>query len=378
MLYNLLYPLADRFALFNVLRYPSFRILAAFIFALVLGMWLGPYVIRALRRMQLGVSTVREDTPDSHQQKKGTPTMGGWLILCATTVSTLLLADLTNRYVWTVLTVFIGFGAVGFLDDYLKLSKRNSKGLAGKKKLAAMTLVFLAALAINLELPLTGGWPLAISPKLNLPFVATTAFTWDMGWLYLPFVWILVVGTANAVNLTDGLDGLAIGPTIVSASTLTILAYIGGAFLLVPRGGGFVVLADYLYVPHIPQAVELAVFCAALAGAGMSFLWFNTYPASIFMGDLGALAIGGALGTVAMLTKNEVVSAILHGVFLTEALSVMVQVFWFKRTGKRVFLRAPIHHHYELAGWPEPKIIVRFWITSIILAGVALASLKIR
>ncbi|HCF59516.1 MAG TPA: phospho-N-acetylmuramoyl-pentapeptide-transferase [Myxococcales bacterium] len=378
MLYHLLYPLAGRFAIFNVFRYPSFRIVAAFIFSLLLGMIIGPYVIERLRRRQHGQSNVREDTPETHKKKAGTPTMGGGLILLCTLLGTMLLADLTNRYVWTVVLVFAGFGGIGFLDDYLKLSKRNSKGLRGKLKLLFQTLVLAGAFAINLDPSKGWRWPFAIDPHLTLPFVATNTFNWELGWLYLPFAWIVIVGTSNAVNLTDGLDGLAIGPSIVSSSTFTVLAYIAGAALLVPVGGKLVYLADYLYVPHIPAAVELAVFAASLAGAGIAFLWYNTYPASVFMGDLGSLAIGGALGTMAMLTKNEIASAILHGVFLVEALSVMIQVFWFKRTGKRVFLRAPIHHHYELAGWAEPKIIVRFWIMSILLAGVALASLKLR
>ncbi len=377
MLY-LLYEMAPRFALLNVLRYPSFRIVAAFLCALVLGMVIGPWLIRRLRTSQHGASNVREYTPDSHLKKAGTPTMGGGLILLCTLLSVLLLADLRNLHLWTVLIVFVGFGAVGYLDDYLKLSKKNSKGLAGKKKMALMTLVFLAAVALHLKLPFDWHWPLSLDPTLSLPFVATTAFNWDMGWLYLPFMWLVVLGTANAVNLTDGLDGLAIGPSIVSSTTFVILAYVAGTLLMIPKGGELIVLAEYLYIPHIPQAVELAVFAGALAGAGMAFLWFNAYPASVFMGDLGALAIGGALGTLAILTKNEVVSAILHGVFLAEAISVMLQVAWFKRTGRRVFLRAPIHHHYELAGWAEPKIIVRFWITSILLAGLALASLKLR
>ncbi len=377
MLYNLLYPLAGKVNLFNVLRYPTFRIAAGFVFALALGMVSGPPLIRVLKLQQHGQSNVREDTPDSHQKKVGTPTMGGGLILLSTVAATLLFADLTNRYVWTVLLIFVGYGAVGFLDDYLKLSKKNSKGLAGRLKLLLQSLLLFAALALNYR----GGdwrWPFAIDAHLTLPFVATHVFDWNMGWLYLPMVYVLVVGTSNAVNITDGLDGLAIGPSIVSASTFTVLAYVAGASLLITKSGAMIPLADYLYVPHIPAAVELAVFAAALAGSGIAFLWYNSYPASVFMGDLGALAIGGALGMLAVLTKNEIASAILHGVFLAEILSVMIQVFWFKRTGKRVFKRAPWHHHLELAGYAEPKIIVRFWITSILLAGVALVSLKLR
>jgi len=304
--------------------------------------------------------------------------MGGSIIILCTVAATLLLADLTNRYIWTIGILFLGFAAIGFVDDWLKISRHNSKGLAGKKKLLLQTLVFLGALALNVEPARSLHWPFGLDAHLTLPFVATHLFNWDMGWWYLPFAWIVVMGTSHGVNLTDGLDGLAIGPSIVSSTTFAILAYIAGAGLLVTKGGAQIYLADYLYVPHIPAAVELAVFAAALAGAGFAFLWYNSYPASVFMGDLGALAIGGALGGMAILTKNEVASAILHGVFLVETLSVMIQVVWFKRTGKRVFLRAPIHHHYEMAGWAEPKIIVRFWITSILLAGVALVSLKLR
>lgn len=378
MLYNFLYPYAEQIALLNVLRYPSFRIVMAGLFALVLGMLLGPKLIRHLREEQHGQSNVREDTPETHQKKRGTPTMGGELILLCTIASTLLFADLANSYVWTALLVFGGFGLIGFLDDWLKLKKKNSKGLPGKLKLLLQTLFLLGAFAIHLDPALGPSWPFTLSPDLTLPFVSTRLFDWNMGWLYLLFAWFLVVGTSNAVNLTDGLDGLAIGPSIVSATTFVILAYVAGSALLVPRSGELIPLADYLYVARIPQAVELSVFAAALAGAGIAFLWFNTYPASVFMGDLGSLAIGGALGTLALLTKNEVVSAILHGVFLAEAVSVILQVASFRLFGKRIFRCAPLHHHFELKGWAEPKVIVRFWIASILLAGVALASLKLR
>jgi len=370
MLYHLLFPLADRVAIFNVLRYPSFRIIAAGICALLLGMLLGPWFIRELRNRQYGASNVREDTPEHHQRKSGTPTMGGGLILFALSVSTLLFADLGSRYVWMVLVVTLGFGVIGFLDDYLKLSKRNSKGLPGKLKLAGQTIVFLAAFLIfGID---WGEARLVFDTSLSFPFVATRLLQPDIGWLYVPFAWVVIVGTSNAVNLTDGLDGLAIGPTIVSAFTFLVLAYVAGTVI-----AGFN-LADYLYIPYIEGAAELSVFCAATVGAGIAFLWFNTYPASVFMGDIGALALGGALGTLAVLTKNEFASVILHGVFLVETLSVMIQVSVFKRTGKRVFRMAPIHHHFELKGWPEPKIIVRFWIASIVLALITLVSLKLR
>jgi phospho-N-acetylmuramoyl-pentapeptide-transferase len=380
MLYHLLYPLAGKFTLFNVLRYPSFRIIAAGFTALVLGLLLGPLFIERMREIQYGASNVREDTPDTHKVKVGTPSMGGALILFSVVLSTLLFSDLGNRLVWALLLTTVAFGAIGFWDDYLKISKRNSKGLPGKKKLVWQTLVLLAVFYLvltDLHFRTAPGFPwLRVGSyqdlHLTLPFVSTRIFAPTLGWLYLPFMILVVLGTSHAVNLTDGLDGLAIGPTIVSASTFAILSYVAGTTI-----AGFS-LAAYLRIPVIPGAAELAVFCAALVGAGIAFLWYNTYPASVFMGDVGSLAIGGALGMLAVLTKNEVASAILHGVFLAETISVIVQVTSFKWTGRRVFKMAPIHHHFELKGWAEPKIIVRFWIMSIMLALVALASLKLR
>jgi phospho-N-acetylmuramoyl-pentapeptide-transferase len=380
MLYHLLFPLAGRFGLFNVLRYPSFRIIASGFTALLLGLLLGPIFIERMRVIQYGASNVREDTPEGHQKKVGTPSMGGALILFSLTVATLLFANLTNRYVWTVLVVTLSFGAIGFWDDYLKISKRNSKGLAGRRKLLWQTLILLAVYYLFLsDLVFRWGpsfpWVRVGSYQdlhLSLPFVPTRYFNPSLGWLYLPFMVLVVLGTSHAVNLTDGLDGLAIGPTIVSASTFLILAYVAGTTI-----AGFSI-ATYLRIPVIPGSAELGVFCAALIGAGIAFLWYNTYPASVFMGDIGSLAIGGALGTLAVLTKNEVASAILHGVFLTETVSVIVQVASYRATGRRVFMMAPIHHHFELKGWAEPKIIVRFWIIAIMLALVALMSLKLR
>jgi phospho-N-acetylmuramoyl-pentapeptide-transferase len=380
MLYHLLYPLAGRFGGFNVLRYPSFRIIAAGFTALLLGLLLGPTFIERMRTIQYGSSNVREDTPESHKKKTGTPSMGGTLVLFSLTVATLLFANLTNRYVWTVLIVTLAFGAIGFWDDYLKISKRNSKGLAGKKKLAWQALVLVGVYYLflsDLHFTASGAFPwLRVGSfqdlHVTLPFVPTRWFNPSLGWLYLPFMVLVVMGTSHAVNLTDGLDGLAIGPTIVSASTFLILAYVAGTTI-----GGFSIAA-YLRIPVIPGSAELGVFCSALIGAGIAFLWYNTYPASVFMGDVGSLALGGALGTLAVLTKNEVTSAVLHGVFLAETISVIVQVASFRTTGRRVFKMAPIHHHFELMGWAEPKIIVRFWIMSIMLALVALASLKLR
>jgi phospho-N-acetylmuramoyl-pentapeptide-transferase len=358
-----------------VLRYPSFRMLAAGIVALLAGMLLGPTYIETMRSKQYGVSNVREDTPDTHKKKTGTPSMGGGLILWALLLGTLLFADLTSRLVWAALIFTIGFGLIGFADDWLKFTKRNSKGLAGRKKLFWQTVIFVAVIAAFFVDWSHGALhpTLLLDTRLSIPFIKVRTFSPVLPWwLYLPFAFIVIVGTSNAVNLTDGLDGLAIGPTIVSSLTFLLLAYLAG---LVIKGFN---VADYLLIPHIEGAQELAVFCAAMAGAGISFLWFNTYPASVFMGDVGALALGGGLGALAVFTKNEVDSAIIHGVFFAEILSVMLQVFWFKRTGKRIFRMAPIHHHFELQGWAEPKIIVRFWIVSILLALVALASLKLR
>jgi phospho-N-acetylmuramoyl-pentapeptide-transferase len=380
MLYYLLYPLADRLSVFNVLRYPSFRIVAAGLTALVLGLLLGPIFIERMRLLQYGASNVREDTPETHRKKAGTPSMGGALILLCVTVATLLFGDLRNRLVWAALLVTIGYGAIGFIDDWLKISKRNSKGLAGKKKLllqvAVVLLVYYGVLT-NWDFHLEPRFPWLfvgsyLDLHLTLPFVPTKLFSPDLGWLYLPFMLLVIVGTSNAVNLTDGLDGLAIGPTIVSAMTFLALSYVAGATI-----AGFS-LAEYLRIAYIPGAEELGVFCSAIFGAGIAFLWYNTYPASVFMGDVGSLALGGGLGTLAVLTKNEVASAILHGVFLAETVSVILQVWSFKTTGKRIFKMAPIHHHFELKGWAEPKIIVRFWIMSIMLALVALMSLKLR
>lgn len=375
MLFLLLYPLHEKYTWLSwlrVLQYPSFRITMAFSLALLLGLAIGPRLIAYLRLKQHGISNVREDTPDTHQRKKGTPTLGGLLILFSLTVATLLFADLRVKYVWSALIVTLGFGFTGWLDDFLKLSKRNSKGLAGRYKLLLQTLFFLVAL-YGLFFDPSGGAPwLSIDTSLTLPFVSTRAFNVDIEWLYVPFAFILIVGTSNAVNLTDGLDGLAAGPTIVSAGLFTFLAYVAGVTI-----AGFNIAA-YLNIPHVAGAQELAVFAAATAGAVTAFLWFNAYPADVFMGDVGALALGGALGMLAMFTKNELMSAIVHGIFLTETLSVMLQVLSFKTTGKRIFRMAPIHHHFEKMGVPETKIIVRFWIVSVMLAIVGVASLKLR
>src|SRR5512138_825147 len=380
MLYHLLFPLAGRFGAFNVLRYPSFRIVAAGLVSLLFGLLIGPLFIERMRALQYGSSNVREDVPDTHKKKAGTPSMDGALILVSVTMSTLLFADLSNRLVWAALLVTLGFGAIGAWDDWLKISKRNSKGLAGKKKLLLQSVWVLAIYYVVLT-----DWNFHAEPRfpwlfvgsyvdlhLTLPFVPTRLFEPNLGWLYLPLMLLVILGTSHAVNLTDGLDGLAIGPTLVSSMTFLALSYVAGATI-----AGFS-LAEYLRISYIPGAEELGVFCAAIFGAGVAFLWYNTYPASVFMGDVGSLALGGGLGTLAVLTKNEVASAILHGVFLGETVSVILQVWSFKTRGKRIFAMAPIHHHFELKGWAEPKIIVRFWIISVMLALVALMSIKLR
>lgn len=363
MLYWLLFPLRHEFSAFNVFRYPSFRILGAAVTALLLSLLFGKRVIGWLRVWQHGVSNVREDTPEQHKKKAGTPSMGGLLIVGALLGSVLLWGDLENKLLWAAVFATIGFGGVGFVDDFFKYKRKNSKGVPGRLRLLIEALILVAITAFLGD---------KLDTKLSLPFLSIDRFNPDIGLLYIPFAFFVVVGTSNAVNLTDGLDGLAIGPTIVSAATFMILAYAAGSEL---RDFD---IAAYLKIPHLEGAAELSVFCAALAGAGMGFLWFNAYPAEVFMGDVGALAIGGALGSVAVLTKNEALSAIIHGLFLAETISVMLQVASFKLYKKRIFKMAPLHHHFELVGWQEQKIVVRFWLISVLLALVALATLKLR
>jgi phospho-N-acetylmuramoyl-pentapeptide-transferase len=385
LLYGLLHD-SQAQRLLNFLRYPTFRIVAAGVAALLIGLLWGRRFIEQLRLTQHGQSNIREDTPDRHQTKKGTPTMGGMMILVCIGSATFLFADLSSRVVWVALLWTFGYGFIGFLDDWLKLSKRNSKGLAGKKKLALQTLFYLVGI-LGILCTWKDGVPhLLIQTRITVPFIPTRHFNPDLGWLYLVFGWVVVVGTSNAVNLTDGLDGLAIVPTIVAATTFAILCYVAGSGLhiadVVDVGGQQRLVSTplwrYLGILPVPGGAELAVYCAAVVGAGLSFLWFNTYPASVFMGDIGSLALGGGLGGLAVLSKNEIASAIIHGVFLAEALSVMIQVASFKMTGRRVFRMAPVHHHFELKGLSEPKIIVRFWIVSIVCGAVALMTLKLR
>jgi len=359
MLYHLLYPLHTVFSFLNVFRYITFRTICAAITALVICFIVGPWLIRKLQSLNVGQS-IREDGPQSHQVKKGTPTMGGILIIFAVVVSTLLWANLTNFYVWLVLFVLVGFGVIGFLDDYRKLTRKNSEGISARARLC-MEIGIASFVAVLLYMH-----P-GFSQAITLPFFKTILP--DIGIFYIFFVVFIIVGTANAVNLTDGLDGLAIGPAITCFMTYLLFSYLAGN----------IIIATYLQIPFVSGAGELTILCGAVVGAGIGFLWYNTYPAEVFMGDVGSLSLGGALGTLAVLTKQEILLVIVGGVFVMETFSVIFQVGWFKISkGKRIFRMAPIHHHFELKGWAEPKIIVRFWIISILLALVALGTLKLR
>ncbi|MCC7049278.1 MAG: phospho-N-acetylmuramoyl-pentapeptide-transferase, partial [Alphaproteobacteria bacterium] len=318
-------------------------------------------IIAWLRSLQPGGQPIRDDIPESHLLKKGTPTMGGFMMLLAIVVSTLLWADLTNGYVWVALMVTLGFGAVGFVDDFLKLSRRNPKGLPGRIKLIALMAIGLVAALWFVYLTRA-----PLGTALTVPVFKNALI--PLSYLFVPFAVFVMVGASNAVNLTDGLDGLAIGPVMIAAGCFSLIAYLAGN----------TVFANYLQIHHVPGVGELAVFCATLVGAGLGFLWYNAHPAQVFMGDTGSLAMGGALGAVAVATKHELVLAIIGGLFVVEALSVMIQVFWFKRTGKRIFLMAPIHHHFQKKGWHEQQIVIRFWIISVILALAGLSTLKLR
>ncbi len=376
MIYELFYPLKFHYSWLswlNVLRYIPFRTIMSTITAMLLSFVLAPWFIRELKRKQIG-QVVRTDGPATHHVKAGTPTMGGALILLSLLLPTVLWADLRNPFVLSTTAVTAGYGVIGYLDDYLKIKRKSSGGLPGRYKLIGQTLIAGAAISYTFLSPkgMPPDWAL-IRTRLALPFVAFSKFSPDLPlWFYVPFAVFVVVATSNAVNLTDGLDGLAIGPVMISAGTYLILAYIAGATI-----ANFS-LAAYLDIPKIASAGELAVYCGAVIGAGIGFLWYNTYPAQVFMGDLGALALGGGLGMLAIFTKNEILSVLLGGIFFIETASVITQVVSFKLTGKRIFLMAPIHHHYEKKGWAEPKIIVRFWIIAILLALVSLASMKLR
>jgi phospho-N-acetylmuramoyl-pentapeptide-transferase len=362
MLFNLLAPLGDEFQLFNLFRYLTFRTGGAIMTALVISFIFGPGIIAWLKSKQGEGQPIREDGPASHLlTKRGTPTMGGALILLAITVSTLLWADLSNGYVWCVLMVTAGFGLIGFADDYRKLTRRSHKGVSGRVRLAAEFAIVTVAFFWIYHLT---GAPLATS--LAVPVFKELLI--DLGWFYVPFAGFVVVGTSNAVNLTDGLDGLAIVPMMISAGCFAFIAYLVGN----------VIFAGYLQIQYVAGTGELAVLCGALVGAALGFLWFNAPPAMVFMGDTGSLSMGAALGTVAVITKHEIVLAIIGGLFVLEAVSVIVQVASFKLTGKRVFRMAPLHHHFEQKGWAEPTIVIRFWIIASILALAGLATLKLR
>ncbi|MCP4284552.1 MAG: phospho-N-acetylmuramoyl-pentapeptide-transferase [Gammaproteobacteria bacterium] len=345
---------------FNVIQYLTLRTIFGVLTALVISFMVGPFMIRRLTFHQIG-QTVRDDGPQSHLSKAGTPTMGGALLLVAVTVSTLLWADLGSRYVWAVMIVTLMFGVIGFVDDYKKLVKNDPRGLAGRYKYFWQSVVGISA-AIFLYSTADS----IAETQLIIPFVKSVVI--DMGPWFMVLAYFVIVGSSNAVNLTDGLDGLAIMPTVLVAGALAIFAY----------ASGHAEIANYLLIPQIQGVGELAVFCGALAGAGLGFLWFNAYPAQVFMGDVGALALGAALGLVAVIVRQELVLLIMGGVFVMETVSVVLQVVSFKLTGRRIFRMAPLHHHFELKGWPEPRVIVRFWIVTVILVLIGLASLKIR
>jgi phospho-N-acetylmuramoyl-pentapeptide-transferase len=362
MLYYLLYPLRDVIVGFNVFRYITFRTAFAALTALLISFILGPWLIERMRRIKLG-QYIREEGPKSHQQKAGTPTMGGILINVAILIPTILWADIFNPYIWIVLFVTFAYAAIGFIDDYRKLAKKQNLGLTAKQKFTAQIIVaLLAGLAIAYLPSIHNNY----STVLTLPFIKN--FRPDLGWAYIPFIVVILVGASNAVNLTDGLDGLAIGSTLIAAVAYTVLTYAAGNFRI----------ADYLRIAWVPQTGELAVFCGAMVGASLGFLWFNAHPAEIFMGDVGSLALGGAIGCLAVMIKQEVLLVFVGGLFVIEALSVIIQVISFKTTGRRVFKMSPLHHHFELSGWRETKVVVRFWIIAIIFAMLSLATLKLR
>lgn len=362
MFYWLLLPLAGHVHVFNLFRYITFRAGGACLTALVISFWIGPKLIRKLRAMQQDGQPIRALGPERHLiEKKGTPTMGGTLILLALGASTLLWADLSNGYIWATLVVTFGYGAIGFADDFLKLTRRNTKGVSGRVRLAGEAIIGLGATLWMVHL-----MPPSIADGVAIPFVKN--FLIPLGFGFPIFGMLVLMGSANAVNFTDGLDGLATVPTMIAAGVFAVIAYLVGNRIF----------SGYLEIHFVPGVGELVVFLSALIGAGMGFLWFNAPPAAVFMGDTGSLSLGGALGAVAVATKNELVLAIVGGLFVVETISVIVQVFWYKRTGRRVFLMAPLHHHFEKKGWAEPTIVIRFWIVAMILGLVGLSTLKIR
>jgi len=362
MPFNLLFPLADQFAVLNVFRYLTFRTGGAVITALIVSFLIAPMLIRMLRSYQNGGQPIRDDGPETHLlSKKGTPTMGGFLILLAVSVSTLLWADLTNGFVWVALAVTVGYGAIGFLDDFRKVTRRDFRGLPGRIKLALQVVIAIAAAIWITELT-----PAPLQDTLAVPFFKNVLL--NLGWAFVILAVLVVVGSSNAVNLTDGLDGLAIVPVMIASGVFALIAYLVGNS----------VFSNYLQLHYVPGSGELAVFLGALVGSGLGFLWYNAPPARVFMGDTGSLSLGGALGTISVITKHELVLAIVGGLFVVETASVIVQVVSFKLTGRRVFRMAPLHHHFEKKGWAEPTIVIRFWIIASILALAGLSTLKLR
>tara|TARA_B100001989_G_scaffold47492_1_gene30443 strand:- start:1272 stop:2357 length:1086 start_codon:yes stop_codon:yes gene_type:complete len=361
MLYNLLTPYADQIIFFNLFRYITFRTGCAIMTSLVICFLIAPSMIRWLKAKQKEGQPIRELGPEEHFKKAGTPTMGGLMVLISVVISTLLWADLSNVFVWVALMVMVGYGAIGFADDYLKLTKRNTKGLSGKLKLVAQFGIGIAATLLIMD-----NMPPELSTHVAMPVFKD--FFINLGWFFLPWSLIVMVGASNAVNLTDGLDGLAIVPVAIAAACFGLISYLVGR----------VDYSAYLHIPHVPGTAELAILCGALIGGAMGFLWYNAPPAAIFMGDTGSLAMGGFLGAVSVMTKHEIVLAIVGGLFVLETVSVIVQVASFKLTGKRVFAMAPLHHHFEKKGWSEPTVVIRFWIIAVILALIGLATLKLR
>ena len=360
MLYDLAMFLSQFHSGFNVFQYLTLRSILGVLTALTIALIVGPRMIRYLSSYNIG-QRVRDDGPESHFSKAGTPTMGGALILVAIVVSTLLWSDLSSRFVWIVLFVTIGFGVVGWIDDYKKIVYGNSKGLSARIKYLWQSMIGLSAALVLFN---TAQFP--IETQLIVPFIKDILV--DLGWMYVVLTYFVIVGSSNAVNLTDGLDGLAILPTVLVGGALGVFAYVTGN----------INFSNYLGIPYVPGVGEMVIFCGAIVGSGLGFLWFNTYPAQVFMGDVGALALGAALGTIAVIVRQELVLFIMGGLFVAETMSVIVQVVSFKLTGRRIFRMAPLHHHYELKGWPEPRIIVRFWIITVVLVLIGLASLKVR
>jgi phospho-N-acetylmuramoyl-pentapeptide-transferase len=358
MLYHLLYPLHTVFSVLNVFRYITFRTIYAALTALLISFILGPWIIKKLSTIG-AINSVREDLPSTHMTKEGIPTMGGILILTALVIPTLLWADLTNTYIWLVLITTLLFGLIGFIDDILKQRRGRGRGLKARYKILLQGLVAVVVSGFLV-------WGMDFDTQIYFPFFK--GFRPDLGGFYVPFLVLVILGTSNSVNLTDGLDGLAIGPVLVSGATFLLFCYLAG----------HAKFAEYLQIAHVAGGGELTVFCGAMVGASLGFLWFNTYPAQVFMGDIGSLALGAGLGMVALIAKQELLLVIVGGIFVLEAVSVIVQVVSFKTRRKRVFNMAPIHHHFELKGWAEPKVIVRFWIIALILGLIAISTLKLR